>query len=155
SGPTRCALLCTPEDFGTGLNSAKGGWFESGLFHGDRELFSVFWGTGVMSDTQCFVVDVFDPPVGPGKTIARVVYLLLGEVLDYEEVLSGVVRFAQFAVSCDHVRAVDHVTRLVPPGCGAVAAWSRRDSPRPRVDRSYAATIAGRVLCLSRRYRRK
>ena len=39
--------------------------------------------------------------VGPGKTIACVIDLLLGEFLDHEEMLNGVARFAQFAVSCD------------------------------------------------------
>src|SRR5262249_45565001 len=41
SGPTLGVLLCAPEDFGTGLNSAEGRWFESGLFHDDREPFSI------------------------------------------------------------------------------------------------------------------
>jgi hypothetical protein len=113
-GRRSAVLLCVPEDFGTELKSAKGGWFESGLFHGDREPFSISGGTGGYVDAQGFLVDVSYPLVGPGKTIARVVDLLLGEVLDYEEVLSGVVRFAQFAVSCNHVRALDHETRLVP-----------------------------------------
>jgi sorbitol-specific phosphotransferase system component IIBC len=40
----------------------------------------------VGSDAQNCVVDVFDPLVGPGKTIAGVVDLLLGEILDHEEV---------------------------------------------------------------------
>jgi hypothetical protein len=74
--------------------------------------------TGAKSDAQSFLVDVFYPLVGPSKTIPRVVDLLLGEILDYEEVLSGIVRLAQFAVSCNHVRAVDHETRLVPTRCG-------------------------------------
>jgi len=44
---------------------------------------------------------------GPGKTIAGVVDLLLGEILDYDEVLNGVACFALLAVSWDDVRAVD------------------------------------------------
>ena len=70
------------------------------------------------SDAQNCLVDVFDLLVGPGKTIARVVDLLLGEILDHEEVLNGIARFAQLAVSCDDVRAVDHETRLPPTRCG-------------------------------------
>jgi cold shock protein len=97
----------------------------------------------VRSGAQNCLVGVFDPLVGPGKTIPCVVDLLLGEILDYEEVLSGVVRFAQLAVSCDHVRAVDHETRLVPTRCGGVATGRALTSPRPRVGRSYAATVVG------------
>jgi hypothetical protein len=74
--------------------------------------------TGAKSDAQSFLVDVLYPLVGPSKTILRVVDLLLGEILDYEKVLSGIVRLAQFAVSCNHVRAVDHEARLVPTRCG-------------------------------------
>jgi hypothetical protein len=99
---------------GTRLKSAKEGWFESGLFQ-VTESCSQFPGrTGAESDAQSFLVDNSYPLVGPSKTIPRVVDLLLGEVLDYEEVLSGIVRLAQFAVSCNYVRAVDHETRLVP-----------------------------------------
>ena len=86
--------------------------------------------------------------VGAGKAIACVVDLLLGEILDHEEVLNGVARFAQLAVSCDHVRAVDHETRLPPTRCGVVCdwvvSWSRRVAPV----RSYAAAarVAGGSL---------
>jgi hypothetical protein len=48
----------------------------------------------VRSDAQTYLVGVFDPLVGPCKTIASVVDLLLGEIFDYEETLSGVVGFA-------------------------------------------------------------
>ena len=88
---------------------------------------SQFRCTGVTSDAQSFLVDVFDPLVGLGETIAGVVDLVLGEVLDDEEVLSGVVRFAQFAVRCNHVRAVDHETRLVPSRCGYLPTGVRHD----------------------------
>jgi hypothetical protein len=98
----------------TRLKSAKESWFESGLFHDDREPFSISGAHRGWSDAQSFLVDVFYPLVGPSKTIPRVVDLLLGEILDYEEVLSGIVRLAQFAVSCNCVHAVDHETRLVP-----------------------------------------
>jgi hypothetical protein len=54
----------------------------------------------VRSDAQNCLVGVFDPLVGRVKTIARVVDLLLREILDYEEMLNGVARFAQLAVSC-------------------------------------------------------
>jgi hypothetical protein len=62
----------------------------------------------VRSDAQNCLIDVFDLLVGAGKTIACVVDLLLGEIFDHEQVLNGVACFAQLAVSCDHVRAVDH-----------------------------------------------
>ena len=68
----------------------------------------------VRSDAQNCVVGVFDLLVGPGKTVAGVVDLVLGEILDHEEMLNGIARLAQFAVSCDHVGAIDHETRLVP-----------------------------------------
>jgi hypothetical protein len=77
----------------------------------------------VGSDAQDCLVDVFDPLVGAGKTIAGVVDLLLGEILDHEEMLNGVAGFAQLAVSCDHVRAVDHEIRLPPTRCGVVCDW--------------------------------
>ena len=41
--------------------------------------------------------------------------------------LNGIARFAQFAVRCDHVGAVDHETRLVPTGCGVSATGVRHD----------------------------
>lgn len=69
------------------------------------------------SDAQHCLVGVFDLLVGPGKTIACVVDLLLGEILDHEEMLSGIARFAQFSMSCDDVRSVDHETRLPPTRC--------------------------------------
>jgi hypothetical protein len=91
--------------------------------------------TGANSDAQSFLVDVFYPPVGPRKTIPRVVDLLLGEILDYEEVLSGIVRLAQFAVGCNHVRAVDHETRLVRTRCrGVLRPGSRVDLGRAAGD---------------------
>ena len=71
----------------------------------------------VGSDAQHCLVGVFDLLVGPGKTIACVVDLLLGEILDHEEMLSGIARFAQFSMSCDDVRSVDHQTRLPPTRC--------------------------------------
>jgi hypothetical protein len=37
--------------------------------------------------------------------------------------LSGVARFAQLAVSCDDVGAVDHETRVLPTRCGVVCDW--------------------------------
>ena len=70
------------------------------------------------SDAQHCLVGVFDLLVGPGKTIACVVDLLLGEILDHEEMLSGIARFAQFSMSCDDVRTVDHKARLAPTRCG-------------------------------------
>ena len=84
--------------------------------------------------------------VGPGKTIAGVVDLLLGEIFDHEEVLNGVARFAQLAVSCDDVGAVDHETRLPPTRCGVVCDGA---GPRPRrvaLVRFYAARVAGGSL---------
>lgn len=101
--------------------------------------------TGVKSDAQRFLVDVFDPSVGPVKTIARAVDLLLGEILDYEEVLSGVVRFAQFAVSCNHVCAVDHEIRIPPTPCGIYL--------RPGCITTSPVSTAGEVLCCD--YRRR
>jgi hypothetical protein len=83
----------------------------------------------VSSEAQNCLVDVFDALVSLGKTIARVVDLLLGEILDHEEVLNGIARLAQLAVSCDHIRAVDHETRLPPTRCGVVCD---RVAPRPR-----------------------
>jgi hypothetical protein len=84
----------------------------------------------VRSDAQNCLVDVFDALVGPGKTIARVVDLLLGEILDHEEVLNGIARLAQFAVSCDHVRAVDHETEL-PPTCPNLTVPATATTQRP------------------------
>jgi hypothetical protein len=75
----------------------------------------------VRSDAQNCLVDVFDPLIGLCKTIASVVDLWLGEILDQEETLNGIARFAQLAVSCDDVRAVDHETRLPPTRGGASA----------------------------------
>ena len=101
------------------------------------------------SDAQHCLVSVFDLLVGPGKTIACVVDLLLGEILDHEEMLSGVARFAQLAVSCDDVGAVDHETRPPPTRCGVVCD---RVVPRPRyvaLVRSYAAGVAGGSLGLA------
>ena len=72
------------------------------------------------SDAQNCLVGVFDLLVGPGKAIACVVDLLLGEFFDHEEVLNGVACFAQLAVSCDDVGAVDHEARLPPTRCGVV-----------------------------------
>ena len=46
------------------------------------------------SDAQNCLVGVMGPLVGPGKTISRVVDLLLGEILDHEEVLNGIARLA-------------------------------------------------------------
>lgn len=96
------------------------------------------------SDAQNCLVGVFDPLVGPGKTIARVVDLLLGEILDHEEVLNGIARFAQLAVSCDHVRTVDHETRLAPLRCGVSATELRHDLAV--LVRSYAASGTGGSL---------
>jgi hypothetical protein len=48
----------------------------------------------VRSDAQTCLVGVFDALVGPCKTIASVVDLLLSEIFDYEEMLRGIVRFA-------------------------------------------------------------
>ena len=75
------------------------------------------------SDAQHCLVGVFDLLVGPGKTIACVVDLLLGEILDHEEMLSGIARFAQFSMSCDDVRSIDHKTRLPPTRCEVVCDW--------------------------------
>jgi cold shock protein len=87
--------------------------------------------------------------VGPGKTIACVVDLLLGEILDHEEMLNGVARFAQFAVSCDHVRALDHETRLPPTRCGVSATGLGHDLAVFALVRSYAASVAGGSLGLA------
>jgi hypothetical protein len=83
----------------------------------------------VRSDAQNCLVDVFDALVGPGKTIACVVDLLRGEILDHEEVLNGIARLAQLAVSCDHVRSVDHETRATSH---AMRGICERVAPRPR-----------------------
>src|SRR5207244_3349282 len=83
-------------------------------------------------------VGVFDLLVGAGKTIACVVDLLLGEILDHEEVLNGVARFAQLAVSCDDVGAVDHETRLPPTRRGVGCDWGCATTSLCR---------AGGVLC--------
>jgi CspA family cold shock protein len=92
---------------------------------------------------QLHLVGVFDPLVGLGKTFARVVDLLLGEILDHEEVLNGVPCFAQLAVSCDDVRAVDHETRLPPSLCGDLRpGWATTSRCR-----------AGEVLCCECRWR--
>lgn len=96
------------------------------------------------SDAQNCLVGVFDLLVGPGKTMACVVDLLLGEIFDHEEVLNGVARFAQLAVSCDDVRAVDHGTRLPPTRCGVVCDWFVSWSRRAR---------AGEVVCCACRRR--
>jgi hypothetical protein len=77
----------------------------------------------VGSDAQHCLVGVFDLLVGPGKTIACVVDLLLGEILDHEEMSSGIARFAQFSMSCDDVRSVDHETRVSPTRCGVFCDW--------------------------------
>jgi cold shock protein len=103
----------------------------------------------VRSDAQNCLVGVFDLLVGPGKTIAGVVDLLLGEIFDHEEVLNGVARFAQLAVSCDHVGAVDHETRLPPTRCGLSATGLRHDLAVPALVRSYAASVAGGSLGLA------
>ena len=90
------------------------------------------------SDAQHCLVGVFDLLVRPGKTIACVVDLLLGEILDHEEMLSGIACFAQFSMSCDDVRSIDHKTRLPPTRCGVVCDWVVSWSRRVR---------AGEVLC--------
>ncbi len=112
-------LLTVVAHVGTGTQVGKGRLARVRSLSTMTESRSQFPGcTGAKSDAQSFLVDVFYPLVGPTKTIPRVVDLLLGEILDYEEVLSGIVRLAQFAVSCNHVRAVDHETSLVPTRCG-------------------------------------
>jgi hypothetical protein len=45
-------------------------------------------------------------------------------------VLNGIARVAQFAVSCDHVRAVDHETGL-PPTCPNLTVPRDRHYPTP------------------------
>ena len=87
--------------------------------------------------------------VGPGKAIACVVDLLLGEFLDHEEMLSGIARFAQFSVSCDDVRAVDHETRLPPTRGGLFATGLCHGLAVSALVRSYAARVAGRSLGLA------
>jgi hypothetical protein len=78
SGPTLGVLLCAPEDFGTGLKSAKGAG-SSPVASTMTESRSQFPGrTRAKSDAQSFLVDVFYPLVGPSKTIPGVVDLLLG-----------------------------------------------------------------------------
>jgi cold shock protein len=84
--------------------------------------------------------------VGAGKTIACVVDLLLGEFLDHEEVLNGVARFAQLAVSCDDVGAVDHETRVPLTRCGVSATGLCDDLAVSALVRSYAARVAGGSL---------
>jgi sorbitol-specific phosphotransferase system component IIBC len=103
----------------------------------------------VGSDAQNCVVDVFDPLVGPGKTIAGVVDLLLGEILDHEEVLNGIARLAQLAVSCDHVGLVDHETRVAPRRSGVSATGLRHDPAVSALVRSYAASVVGRAAWVS------
>jgi cold shock protein len=71
---------------------------------------------------------------------------LLGEILDHEEVLNGIARFAQLAVSCDHVRAVDHEARLAPMRCGVSATGLRHGLAVSALGRSYAASVAGGSL---------
>jgi CspA family cold shock protein len=88
-------------------------------------------------------------PVGPGKTIACVVDLLLGEILDHEEMLNGIARFAQFSVSCDDVRSVDHETRVPPTRCGVVCDWLCHGLAVFALVRSYAARVAGGSLGLA------
>ena len=87
--------------------------------------------------------------VGPGKTIACVVDLLLGEILDHEEMLNGVARFAQLPMSCDDVRAVDHEARLPPTRCGVVCDWLCHGLAVVALVRSYAARVAGVSLGLA------
>ena len=60
--------------------------------------------------------------------------------------LNGVARFAQLAVSCDDVRAVDHETRLPPTRCRVSAAGLRYDLAVSALVRSYAARGAGGSL---------
>jgi hypothetical protein len=104
----------------------------------------------VRSDAQACLVGVFDLLVGLGKTIACVVDLLLGEILDHEEMLNGVARFAQLAVSCDDVGAVNHETRLPPTRCRVSAAGLRYDLAVSALVRSYAASVAGGSVGLRR-----
>jgi hypothetical protein len=75
--------------------------------------------------------------------IAGVVDLLLGEILDHEEVLNGVACFAQLAVGCDDVGAVDHEARLPPTRCGVSATGVRHGVAVSALGRSYAASVAG------------
>jgi CspA family cold shock protein len=103
----------------------------------------------VRSDAQNCLVDVLDPLVGPGQTIARVVDLLLGEALDHEEMPNGIARLAQLAVSCDHVGLVDHQARLPPTRCGVSATGFRNDLAAFALVRSYAASVAGGSLGLA------
>jgi CspA family cold shock protein len=103
----------------------------------------------VTSDAQNCLVGVFDLLVGPGKTIARAVDLLLSEILDHEEMLNGVARLAQFAVSCDHVRAFNHDRRLPPTRYGVPATGCCHGLAVSALVRSYAASVAGGSLGLA------
>jgi hypothetical protein len=64
--------------------------------------------------------EVLDPLVGPDKTIARVVDLLLGEIVDPEESLKGIARLAQLAVSGNHVGLLGHGHNAIPLRCGGL-----------------------------------
>jgi CspA family cold shock protein len=74
---------------------------------------------------------------------------LLGEFLDHEEMLSGIARFAQLAVSCDDVGAVDHETRLPPNDAGLSATGLCHGLAVSALVRSYAARVAGASLGLA------
>ena len=100
------------------------------------------------SDAQHCLVGVFDLLVGQGKTIACVVDLLLGEILDHEEMLSGIARFAQFSMSCDDVRSVDHGTSLPATRCGLSATGLCHGLAVSALVWSYAASVAGGWLGL-------